>query len=625
MLDLNDVTLRIAGRVLLDGAGLHLPAGSRFGLVGRNGTGKTSLFRLIVGEWHADAGEVRLQPNLRIGLVAQEAPGGAATPLESVLAADRERAALMEERATATDGMRIALVENRLLEIGADAAPARAAVILKGLGFDDAMQQHPLSSFSGGWRMRVALAGVLFAEPDLLLLDEPTNHLDLEATLWLTEHLAKYPRSLLLISHDRDLLDAVPQRIVHLEHGKLTTWTGGFSQFRRQLAEQRELMGKTRAKQIEARAHLQAFVDRFRAKASKARQAQSRLKMLEKMPVLDEVAREPDVVFDFPTPEPPPPPLITMDRASVGYGQKTILHHLSLRIDPDDRIALIGKNGNGKSTFAKLLAERLAAMSGEITRARGLRTGFFAQHQIEDLSPDDDAIAHLRRLLPNQPEQKIRARLARFGLNRDKAVTPAKNLSGGEKARLNLAMITCNDPHFLILDEPTNHLDIDSREALIEAINDFPGAVVLVSHDRHLLDLTADRLWLVDQSRVTPFDGDLDDYRRQMLGERPAKPPKPAKSPAPTEPAAPKPTDRRQKLAPLRQEAAKYERLAQRIQAAIADLDAKLADPKSYMKGLNLEALGKKKAEYLDGLQKAEAKWLELLEEIEGIERGAAA
>ena len=502
MLDLNDVTMRIAGRVLLDGAGLHMPANRRFGLVGRNGTGKTSLFRLIAGEWHADQGEVRLQPGIRIGLVAQEAPGGPTTPLESVLAADRERAALMAERTTAADGMRIAVIENRLLEIGADAAPARAAIILKGLGFDEPMQHTPLSAFSGGWRMRVALAGVLFAEPDLLLLDEPTNHLDLEATMWLTDHLAKYPRSLLMISHDRDLLDAVPERIVHLENGKLTTWTGGFSQFRRQLAEQRELQGKARAKQLDARAHLQAFVDRFRAKASKARQAQSRLKMLEKMPVLDEVAREPDVVFDFPTPEPPPPPLVTMDRVAVGYGKKIVLSGLSLRIDPDDRIALIGKNGNGKSTFAKLLAERLTALSGEIVRARGLKVGFFAQHQIEDLSPDEDAIAHLRRLLPDQPEQKIRARLARFGLNRDKAVTPAKNLSGGEKARLNLAMITCHDPHFLILDEPTNHLDIDSRDALIDAINDFPGAVVLVSHDRHLLDLTADRLWLVDSRAV---------------------------------------------------------------------------------------------------------------------------
>ena len=624
MLDLNDVTMRIAGRVLLDGAGLHMPANRRFGLVGRNGTGKTSLFRLIAGEWHADQGEVRLQPGIRIGLVAQEAPGGPTTPLEAVLAADRERAALMAERTTAADGMRIAVIENRLLEIGADAAPARAAIILKGLGFDEPMQHTPLSAFSGGWRMRVALAGVLFAEPDLLLLDEPTNHLDLEATMWLTEHLAKYPRSLLMISHDRDLLDAVPERIVHLENGKLTTWTGGFTQFRRQQAEQRELQGKTRAKQLEARAHLQAFVDRFRAKASKARQAQSRLKMLEKMPVPDEVAREPDVVFDFPTPEPPPPPLITMDRVAVGYGKKIVLSGLSLRIDPDDRIALIGKNGNGKSTFAKLLAERLTALSGEIVRARGLRVGFFAQHQIEDLSPDDDAIAHLRRRLPDQPEQKIRARLARFGLNRDKAITPAKNLSGGEKARLNLAMITCHDPHFLILDEPTNHLDIDSRDALIDAINDFPGAVVLVSHDRHLLDLTADRLWLVDSGRVLPFDGDIDDYRKLMLGDRPAKPPKSARPATPTEPPAPKPTatERRQKLAPLRSEAAKVERLIQRIQGAIAELDTKLADPKSYTKGLNLEALGRKKAEYVDGLEKAETKWLEMLEEIEGAEQG---
>jgi ATP-binding cassette subfamily F protein 3 len=369
---------------------------------------------------------------------------------------------------------------------------------------------------------------------------------------------------------------------------------------------------------LERRAHLQSFVDRFRAKASKARQAQSRLKMLEKMPVLDAEALEPDVVFDFPTPEVPPPPLVTMDRVSAGYGAKIILSGMSLRIDPDDRIALIGANGNGKSTFAKLLAERLEPTGGEIVRARGLRVGFFAQHQIEDLTPEVDAIAHLRRLLPDVPEQKLRARLARFGLNQDKAITPARNLSGGEKARLNLAMITCHDPQFLILDEPTNHLDIDSREALIEAINEFPGAVVLVSHDRHLLELTADRLWLVDKGRVTPFEGDIDDYRQQMLGER--------STPQSTTstPAAPKRSaaDRRQKLAPLRQEAAKFERLIERIQAAVAEIDGKLGDPKSYMKGIDLEGLGKKKAEYLDGLEKAEARWLEALEEIDEIERG---
>ena len=622
MLDLIDVTLRVAGRPLLEGASLHMPANRRFGLVGRNGTGKTSIFRMITGQWHADAGELRIQPGIRIGIVAQEAPGGSTTPLESVLAADVERHALLQERPVATDGIRIAEIENRLIEIGADAAPARAAVILKGLGFEDEMQHRPLSSYSGGWRMRVALAGVLFAEPDLLLLDEPTNHLDLEATLWLTEHLAKYPRSLLIISHDRDLLDAVPERIVHLEGGKLTTWTGGFTQFRRQLAERRELQEKARAKQEETRAHLQAFVDRFRAKASKARQAQSRLKMLEKLPTMEAMVREPEVIFDFPEPEVPPPPMITMDRVAVGYGERTILKGLSLRIDPDDRIALIGANGNGKSTFAKLLADRLAPQSGEIVRARGLRIGFFAQHQIEDLDPGENSITQLRRKLPDLHEEKIRARLARFGLGREKALTPAKNLSGGEKARLTLAMITSHDPHMLILDEPTNHLDIDSREALIEAINDFPGAVVLVSHDRHLLELTADRLWLVGDGKVQNFDGDIDDYRDRLLADRAAA--DRVKAGQPAQPAASKLTnaEKRQKLAPIRQEAARLEKLVLRIQDAIAEIDGRLADPKAYMKGTNLEGLNRKKADYVDGLGKAEAKWLELLEEIEQVERG---
>ena len=504
MLELTDVTLRVAGRPLLEGASLRVPVGTRVGLVGRNGTGKSTLLKLIAGELQPDAGSLRLRANARIGMVRQEAPGGDLTPLEAVLATDTVRAGLLAEAQTAQDPVRIAEMHDRLIEIGAAAAPARAARILNGLGFDDAAQQQPLSSFSGGWRMRVALGGVLFLEPDLLLLDEPTNHLDLEAAMWLEEHLRRYPRTLILVSHDRDFLNSVPEKICHLEGNKLTLYSGGYDRFERTRRERLVLAEKARERQTAERAHIQSFVDRFRYKASKARQAQSRLKMLERMEPIAQALIEPEIRFSFPAGSVPAPPLVTMDAAKVGYGDRVILDRLSLRLDPDDRVALLGRNGNGKSTFAKLIAGRLEPMAGELVRARGLKVGFFAQHQIEDLDADATAMAHVVERRPTDRVQQVRAYLARFGLGQGKAETKAGHLSGGEKTRLAMALMCLNEPQLLILDEPTNHLDIDSREALVEAVNDFPGAVIVISHDRHLVELVADSLWLVDEGRVRP-------------------------------------------------------------------------------------------------------------------------
>jgi ATP-binding cassette, subfamily F, member 3 len=621
MLHLNDVTLRIGGRLLLDGATLRLPAGHRVGLVGRNGSGKTTLLRLIRGEVQPDAGDVRLRRSARVGWVAQEAPGGVRTPREVVLAADQERAALLCEAETAREPHRIAEIQTRLVEMGAHAAPARASSILNGLGFDEAAQERPLSGFSGGWRMRVALAAVLFTEPDLLLLDEPTNHLDLEASLWLEDWLRRYPQTLLLVSHDRDLLNRVPERIVHLDQMKLTTYLGGYDAFERVRREKLVLLEKERAKIEARRKHMQAFVDRFRYKASKARQAQSRLKALAKLEVLPAIVDAPDVVLHFPEPEVPPPPLITLEKVRAGYGDHVVLDRLDLRIDPDDRIALLGANGNGKSTFAKLLAGRLEPQAGMMVRAPKLRVGYFAQHQIEELTPEQNAIGHLARLLPDEREVRLRARLGAFGLTQEKAELPARQLSGGEKARLNLALISAAAPQILILDEPTNHLDIDSREALVEAINGFAGAVVLITHDRHLIELAADRLWLVAERRVRPFEGDLDDYRDLLLGRGAEGGTKSGGDGDGRRTERRRRAELRAQLAPLRETARAAERELERLGANRARLARKLADSSTYdLPGGELEALLRRQAEVSAAIEAAEARWLEAAEALEAAE-----
>ncbi|MCA0320187.1 MAG: ATP-binding cassette domain-containing protein [Proteobacteria bacterium] len=531
MLQINDLTVRVAGRVLIDNASVALPPNARVGFLGRNGTGKSTLFKVIQGDLSADSGTIKLPSRARIGGVAQEAPGGPQTLVEFVLEADKERQSLLAEAETANDPHRIAEIQTRLVDIDAHSAPARAASILAGLGFDAAAQARPCSDFSGGWRMRVALAAVLFAEPDVLLLDEPTNYLDLEGTLWLQDYLARYPHSVLLISHDRDLLDASVEHILHLDQGKLTLWRGNYTTFERSRSIEIAVREKTIKKQEERRAHLQSFVDRFKAKASKARQAQSRMKMLEKMETVAAIVDRDVPPFIIPAPaRKASPPILNLEGVSVGYAEgHPILRRLDLRIDDDDRIGLLGANGNGKSTFLKLISERLPAMGGRLVRADKLKIAYFAQHQLDELRPAESVYQHMRRLMPADPEAKVRAACARAGFSGERSDSKVSSLSGGEKARLLFAIAVFEGPHLLILDEPTNHLDIDSRTALIEALNDFDGAVMIVSHDRHLLEATVDRLWLVREGTVKPFDGDLDEYRRIVLSGSSAPDTKPGK------------------------------------------------------------------------------------------------
>jgi ATP-binding cassette, subfamily F, member 3 len=620
MLGISDLTCRIGGRTLFDRASATLPAGARVGLVGRNGAGKSTLFRIIAGEITPEQGQIQLSPRSRIGRLAQEAPDGPESLLEVVLQADVERTQLLAAAEQEREAARIAEIQSRLADIGAYSAPARAAAILAGLGFSHAEQQRPCAEFSGGWRMRVALAATLFAEPDLLLLDEPTNYLDLEATLWLQERIARYPRTVIVISHDRDLLDDAVDWILHLEAGKLALYRGGYSAFERQRRERQTLDLKL-AKRVDAeRKRLQAFVDRFRAKATKARQAQSRVKLLAKLePVAAVVADEVRPIEIPPPAKPLAPPIIALEDVSVGYEpDQAVLRRLTLRIDDDDRIALLGPNGNGKSTLAKLLAGRLAPMSGQIVRPQRLDVGYFAQHQLDELNPDDSAYAHLRRLLPDAPEARVRARAGAIGFPQATADTPAGQLSGGEKARLLLGLATLAGPHLLVLDEPTNHLDIDSRSALITALNSYPGALILVAHDRYLIEACAERLILVANGQATPFDGDLDDYRSLVLAERngtgvSAESRKAGSAPrsgrADLRRAA---AEKRAELAPVRQRIAEAEAAIVRLNAEIGRIDAILAGSGLFARDpAKAAALAKTRADHASALAQAEEDWLE--------------
>ncbi|MBK8177093.1 MAG: ABC-F family ATP-binding cassette domain-containing protein [Rhodospirillales bacterium] len=518
MLRIEKLTYRIGSRLLFDQSDASVNPGHRIGLVGRNGTGKTTLLRLIVGDIEQQEGRIEMPARWRVGITRQEAPGGPQSLIATVLNADGELASLEAEAHTATDPHRIAEIHTRLRDLDAHTAPARAARILAGLGFDEAAQQRPCAEFSGGWRMRVALAALLFTQPDLLLLDEPTNHLDLEAALWLEDYLRTYPGTLLLVSHDRGLLNRVVEEILHLEGGKLTLYQGGYDRFEQTRRARLEQSEKMRMKVDAQRAHLQSFVDRFRYKASKAKQAQSRLRMLERLPPIVRLQDEGAVDFTFPEPDPLAPPLMTMDALDVGYDGTAVLKKLSLRLDADDRIGLLGANGNGKSTLIKLLAGRLEPSAGAFVRSGKLRVGYFAQHQAEELDVAVTPVVELGRRRPRDAEVALRSQLGRFGFSQQRAETKIGNLSGGEKARLLFALMTADRPHVLLLDEPTNHLDVASRQALIEAINNFTGAVVMVSHDPHVLALTTDRLWLVAGGTVSDFDGDMEDYRSLLLG-----------------------------------------------------------------------------------------------------------
>ena len=513
MLTIDAITYRIAGREILSGASARLPAGRRIGLVGRNGAGKTTLFKLVLGQLHADGGEIAMPTGCRIGAVAQEVPAGPTSLLDTVLAADPERLALLAEADHETDPHRLGDIHTRLDAIGAYSAPARAAAILDGLGFPAEDQRRPCAEFSGGWRMRVALAAILFSAPDLLLLDEPTNYLDLEGVLWLEDYLKRYRGSVIIISHDRDLLNSVCEFILHLEHAKLTLYSGNYDTFSETRALRRANDLAFAKRQDAARKHMQAFVDRFRYKASKARQAQSRIKMLEKMERIDIPLDEHVAPIRIPKPDHASPPLLTLERASVGYTPgRPVLSNISLRFDPDDRIALLGKNGNGKSTLAKLLAGKLDAMSGEVVRARKLIPGYFAQHQLEELDGAITPIQTLGRFRPKLSEQQLRTQLGGFGFSAVKATTKVASLSGGERARLMLALATLDKPNLLILDEPTNHLDIQSREILLEALRAFTGTVVLVSHDRHFLRALVGRVFEIDHGEMRAYEGDYEYY-----------------------------------------------------------------------------------------------------------------
>ena len=613
MLSISDISIRLAGRLLIDHATVQITPGARVGLVGRNGTGKSTLFRAIRGELATESGTITIPPRWRVGSLAQEAPDGPETLVEIVLKADLERDALLREADTARDPHRIAEIQTRLVDIDAHSAPSRAAAILSGLGFSSADQARPVGEFSGGWRMRVALAATLFAAPDLLLLDEPTNYLDLEGTLWLEDHLAHYPRTVIVISHDRDLLETSVDQILHLEHGKLTLYKGSYSSFEEQRATRAMLDAKNVKRQEAERKRLQAFVDRFKAKASKARQAQSRMKMLERMKPITALVTQDVHEISFPAPDKIlSPPIIAVDNVSVGYEpNKPVLNRVTLRIDNDDRIALLGANGNGKSTLVKLLANRLKPFSGAITRAEKLAIAYFAQHQLDELNEDASTYDHVRKLMPEAPESKVRGRAGAIGFSGKAADTPVKSLSGGEKARLLLGLATFFGPNMIILDEPTNHLDIDSRAALAEAINEFPGAVMMVSHDRYLIEACADRLWVVADHAVTNFDGDLDDYRRLVLSSRSERAPSRETS---ERNAAPQGAARikAERKKPPKQRIADAEAEIERINGIIAKIDTALALPDIFTRDPKQAAqLTQARANAASALERAEEEWLE--------------
>jgi ATP-binding cassette subfamily F protein 3 len=622
MLVIDDLTVRIAGRTLIEGAAARIPTGARVGLVGRNGAGKSTLFNVIAGDHAAEQGHVEVPARWRIGRLAQEAPNGPESLIEVVLKAHSERTVLLAEAESARDPHRIAEIQTRLADIGAHAAPARSAAILSGLGFSAADQQRPCAEFSGGWRMRVALAATLFSEPDLLLLDEPTNYLDLEGTLWLQDHLARYAATLIVISHDRDLLDRSVQHILALEQQKLTLWRGGYSAFEKQRRERLLLDQKLAKKQETQRKHLQAFVDRFRAKASKARQAQARLKMLAKLEPVASLVTDEVRPIRFPAPAKLlSPPIVATESVTVGYDGRAVLSGLTLRIDNDDRIALLGANGNGKSTLVKLIAGRLMPMQGEVTRAATLEVGYFAQHQLDELAPEQSPYDHLRRLMPEASEAQVRARVGAIGFSGEAGNTAVKSLSGGEKARLLLGLATFGAPHLVILDEPTNHLDIDSRGALIEAINDFPGAVILVSHDRYLLEACADRLWLVQGGKVAPFDGDLDDYRRQVLSGGEERPGKSGGKPTvrtDRQEARRAAADKRVETAPLRKRVQQAEAEITRLMRELQKVDATLADGSLFATDPARAAeLSKTRAKLAASIAASEEEWLAASSAIE--------
>jgi ATP-binding cassette subfamily F protein 3 len=620
MLNFSNLTVRLGGRTILDRASAALPPKARVGLIGRNGAGKSTLMKVMIGNLEADDGELEKPRNLRIGYIAQEAPSGTATPIETVLAADTERAALLHEAEYCEDPHHIGEIHERLNAIDAHSAPARAARILVGLGFDEEMQGRPLDSYSGGWKMRVALAALLFSEPDLLLLDEPSNHLDLEATLWLENFLKNYPAMMVVISHERDLLNNVVDHILHLEGGKTTLYTGGYDSFERQRAERIAQLAAAKAQQDVQRAKLQDYIARNSARASTAKQAQSRAKALARMQPIAAMVEDPSLQMDFPSPpDALKPPLVTLDLASVGYSAKPVLERLNLRLDPDDRIALLGQNGNGKTTLARLLAAQLKPMDGGMTSAGKMRVGYFTQYQVEELDSGDTPLEHMTRIMNGATPAAVRAQLGRFGFQGDKAITKVGKLSGGERARLALALITREAPHMLILDEPTNHLDVDAREALVQALNAYEGCVVVVSHDRHMVEMAADRLVLVNEGTAKEFSGSLEDYTDLVLGKnQPKREGGGGKGFKKDKKAA---AQAREQASVLRKTVKAMEEKIASLTARRSEIDRAMFDPKSATPAdanRTMTELMRLRADVESELNAVEAEWLEASEALEG-------
>ena len=622
MLHINDLTYRIEGRPLFQQATLAINEGDKVGLVGRNGTGKSTLFRLIKGEISLDDGSISLRRNMKLGVVDQEVPSGPQTLLQTVLDADKERSSLLAEAETAKDPLRIAAIHTRLGDIEAYSAEARAGAILSGLGFDGEDQLRPCSDFSGGWRMRVALAAMLFARPDMLLLDEPTNYLDVEGAVWLESHIRKYPGTAFMISHDRDFLNRAVTHIAHLRGGKLFSYSGGYDEFERQLAEQNRLNMAMMAKQEDERRHLEAFVNRFRAQASKAKQAQSRMKRLEKMQPIATIISDPIAPISLPGPERSlSPPIIKFNEVKLGYDDVTVLRGLNQRIDHDDRIGLLGKNGQGKSTFAKAVMGLLEAQEGYIKSHKKLEIGYFAQHQVDALNPNHSAYDHVLELMPDHTEAERRARLASFGLGFEKSETKAGDLSGGEKARLLFSLIGFHNPHLLVLDEPTNNLDIDSRAELMRSLNAYNGAVLLISHDRSLLETVVDRLWLVDKGTVTTFEGSLEDYRALQL-EKERKDKNASSGEDERKIARRRAAEARAKIAPLKKAAEALEKQIEATQSKMKATDKALSVEGLYNKDPEMAVqLSQNRSDLERTLETLETDWLDALETYEQAHR----
>ncbi len=611
MLTIDGVTVRLGGRAILEGASATVPVGARVGLIGRNGAGKSTLMKALIGEIEPDEGEVSKPSRARIGYIAQEAPSGTMTPEEVVLASATERAQLLEELETCTDMNRMGDVHDRLLAIDAYSAPSRAAKILSGLGFDEEMQKRPVESFSGGWKMRIALGALLFSEPDILLLDEPSNHLDLEATLWLENFLKTYPATLVVISHERDLLNKVVDHILHLQGGQLTLYPGGYDAFEKQRAERAAQLAAAKASQDAQRAKLQDYVARNSARASTAKQAQSRAKMLARMQPIAALMEDPSLSFDFPDPEELRSPMITLEQAAVGYGEAPpILKRLNFRIEADDRIALLGRNGNGKTTLARLLASQLAAAEGEVNAPGRLKVGYFTQYQVEELAGEDTPLDLMNRAMDGAAQGAVRAQLGRFGFSGPRAQQRVDKLSGGERARLALALITRDAPHLLILDEPTNHLDVDAREALIQALNDYSGAVILISHDRHMVELTADRLILVDSGTATEYAGSMQDYIDFVLGRNQ---PKGDRRSGGGQSRGSRGNKTEAQSREAKSELTKAEKTIERLTAEVEKLDRSILQGSaetSKLDGVSMEELLRKRADAVDSLAVAEEAWL---------------